>query len=266
MQGPRRERLETQALHSYSTPDAAPERAAPKKRRKARRGPNALGRRRQHLGYLAGLILGLGLVFVLLLPGQEQLHALGPMNTGHENLTCQSCHQEAEGTLRQQIQANVQHALGLRENNVSFGHEDVDNATCISCHERANDSHPVSRFFEPRFKEARATLAPETCTTCHNEHEGQRVTLPDLTYCQTCHQDTSIENDPITVSHEELIAANDWETCLGCHDYHGNHIMETETVVYKALPAHEIQAYFEGGPSPYSDERYYQAKQEITNE
>ena len=43
-------------------------------------------RRRQNIGYLASFTLGLALVIVFFLPGQEHLHALGPMNTGHETL------------------------------------------------------------------------------------------------------------------------------------------------------------------------------------
>ena len=60
--------LTHQSLHDFSS-----------SRRKARRGPNARGCRRQHIGYPASL--GLGLIFIPLLPGQEQLRALGMMHT-----------------------------------------------------------------------------------------------------------------------------------------------------------------------------------------
>jgi hypothetical protein len=60
-------------------------------------------RRRQHVGYLLGVTFGLVFILVSLLPGQAKLIARGPMNVGHENLSCQACHWPAEGTLRQQI-------------------------------------------------------------------------------------------------------------------------------------------------------------------
>jgi hypothetical protein len=42
-----------------------------------------------------------------------------------------------------------------------------------------------------------------------------------------------------------------WLTCLGCHDFHGNHVMDARTRVADSLAARQIQRYFEGGPSPY---------------
>ena len=236
-------------------------------KRTARRRPKGNPRKRQNIGLLVGSLVGLLAMVVLLWPGQDRFHARGPMNTGHEDLSCQTCHAPAPGSMRQQLQANTRAALGIREAGVGFGHLPVDNAACIDCHERDNDRHPVHRFLEPRFKEARAEIQPQTCTSCHNEHEGKRVTLPETTFCASCHQDTEVKNDPISIPHETLIANDEWASCLTCHDYHGNHVMETETDVDAALTSEEVRAYFEGdSPSPYSDERYFQARQETTDE
>ena len=66
---------------------------------------------------------------------------------------------------------------------------------------------------------------------CRLEHRGQRVTLTDTGYCSTCHKETTLKRDPIHIPHERLIARDRWETCLGCHDFHGIHLMKTKTRV-----------------------------------
>lgn len=87
------------------------------------------------------------------------------------------------------------------------------------------------------------------------------MTHVDLTFCEHCHRDTVIKDDPITVPHDELAQREDWETCLGCHDFHGNHKMEIETVVGRAIKSHTLIEYFNGGPSPYDGEIIYKAKE-----
>ena len=219
-------------------------------------------RRFQNAGYLLGVLVGLICLFILFLPGQEHLHASGPMNTGHEELSCAACHKEARGSIRQQLQANVKYLLGLRETATDFARRAVTNNECWSCHERPNDRHPVFRFFEPRFAEARDNLQPQHCNSCHLEHQGKRVTLAGIGYCVHCHEDTRLKNDPITIPHETLIAQKNWDTCLGCHDFHGNHVMETETDVSKVFPVARIRSYFAGDASPYSNTRHHKAKKE----
>lgn len=222
-------------------------------------------RSRQKLGATIGLVIGLTCIFILVMPGQEQFHVKGAMNVGHEQLSCQSCHKSARGTSRQQIQANAKYLLGLRKVPVDFGHEPVTTAICLKCHDRPNDRHTVFRFFEPRFADARKKIQPQFCTSCHLEHSGKRVTINQTTYCIHCHKDTKLKHDPITISHEDLIIANRWESCLGCHDFHGNHVMEINTVVKQALTSERIQEYFEGGASPYSKTKYYKTRREATD-
>ena len=42
--------------------------------------------------------------------------------------------------------------------------------------------------------------------------------------------------------------------------------MKPNMVVEQVLTSEKIREYFEGGASPYSDTKYYKAKQEATNE
>jgi hypothetical protein len=176
------------------------------------------------------------------------------MNVGHEHLQCGSCHRAAQGTTRQQLQSNARSALGLRAAPVDFGLQPVTNEACRSCHDRPDDRHPVYRFLEPRFAAARAALAPQECTSCHGEHVGRRATVePDA--CRHCHAELALENDPISTPHAELVASRAWSTCLGCHDFHGNHAIEVPTVLADAVAPQDILAYLAGGPSPYGPVR-----------
>ena len=70
-------------------------------------------------------------------------------------------------------------------------------------------------------------------------------------YCAECHGALEMKKDPLSVPHSELVRQGRWLTCLGCHDYHGNHLMDSRTGVADALSAKQIQLYFQGGPSPY---------------
>lgn len=212
------------------------------------------------IGYWTGLGVTCLAFIVLLWPGQERFHALGPVNTGHANLACQDCHLLAPGTARQQIQANLRYWLGMRTHPVAFQHQPVTNGQCLACHERPKDNHPTHRFNEPRFAEARSAIHPELCASCHREHQGVRVTM-ELTFCSHCHQTLGLKNDPLDQKHDELVAANDWTSCMGCHDFHGNHVMQLKTKIADALPLENVLAYFRGAPSPYSDEKMYTAKE-----
>ena len=224
---------------------------------------------RDHLraiGYLLGISGGIACLLFLSAPPEERFLAHGPMNVGHERLHCEYCHVRAEGTVRQEIQANVRYLMGLRDTPADFGYRKVTNEVCLECHRRPNDRHPVYRFFEPRFKEARARIAPQYCISCHLEHTGKRVTRHTIGYCQACHEDTRLKKDPLDVSHEALIGADNWESCLGCHDFHGNHVMKTNATVNKRYSSERVQAYFDGARSPYSEKKHYKAKTKPGND
>jgi len=184
-------------------------------------------------GYIAGLMLTATTVVVLLTSPGRQLSGKGPMNTGHENLSCQDCHAPVKS---------------------GFGYGKVENAQCQGCHQRTQDNHPVTEFSTARFEEARRTLNPEHCVSCHREHQGVRVTMP-VDACKHCHQKISIRKDPIDVPHADLVKQGRWETCLGCHDFHGNHVMQVKEKISETISTEILLKYFLGGPSPYAREK-----------
>ena len=81
------------------------------------------------------------------------------------------------------------------------------------------------------------------------------MTQPTIGFCTHCHQDTSLEDDPITPTHVELVRRGSWNTCLQCHDFHGNHVRDTPLRLEEGVPEALILEYFLGGPSPYGDEK-----------
>ena len=215
--------------------------------------------KRRIISFISAFIVSAITMVALALPENESLLSPGPMNPGHEKLNCEECHLEAEGSSRQQIQANLQYLLGNRDNTVAVGHAAVSNDDCLACHRRPKDNHPVFRFNEPRFSKARKALAPQNCNSCHREHRGQRVSM-EISSCKTCHKKLELKKEPLKISHKQLIKEKRWKTCLGCHDFHGNHKMKTETDLEEMLTSDQIEAYFNDSKSPYSDERKYKAK------
>src|SRR6516225_9522251 len=120
---------------------------------------------------VGGIVASATIAVVVVIPEAVRFHAKGPPNTGHDALACSDCHKDAPGTMRQQLQAKVQFWLGFRATDAVFGHTPVGNEQCTACHARDQDSHPVHRFLEPRFFEARAELGAESCVSCHRGHE-----------------------------------------------------------------------------------------------
>jgi hypothetical protein len=190
--------------------------------------------------------------------GRSVVH--GPMTPGHEAMACTHCHAAAPGTMRQQAQANVRYWLGLRKTPVSFGHEPVTSAACLTCHARENDRHPTFRFREPRFAAANQSLDARSCLSCHAEHRNQRMTA-NAEFCQLCHQDLKPRIDPINPGHAQLVQDAKWETCLTCHDFHGNHPVKAPVAHDAAHDLAAVRSYLADGPDPYSKARIHEAKQ-----
>lgn len=189
----------------------------------------------------------------------NSLIAHGPIQTGHSDIDCADCHAPAPGSARQQIQANLRHLAGLRSVPADFGYAPVSSAQCLDCHERPNERHPIYRFREPRFTEARDVVEATSCLGCHSEHRAERVSA-ELTFCRACHGELELKLDPLDVPHHELVAAGDWNSCLGCHDFHGNHARTPQT---RVLDAHEVEAlldYLKNGASPYGREKIFKAE------
>lgn len=182
------------------------------------------------------------------------------MNTGHEKLACKECHQSADGSIRQQIQANLGYLLGQRSTLAVFNYESPDNNDCLACHNRDNDKHPVYRFNEPRFLEARKEIQPQFCVSCHTEHTGVRVSS-DPENCKHCHEEIEVKDDPLDIPHADLIKLKDWDTCLSCHDFHGNHVMKTATDTKDMIDKTLIKKYLLGGKDPYSEVKTFTPKE-----
>lgn len=216
---------------------------------------------RKLIAYSLGLVAAGSVAAYISRPKAAAFRAPGILLAAHAELECSGCHRPAPGTLRQQLSANARWLVGLRSTPADLGALDVDTTACLGCHQRAGDRHPVFRFFEPRFSEARAALGAHRCTGCHLEHTGQRVTTgADL--CRSCHADLKVAQDPIDTPHSVLAKSERFDTCLGCHDFHGNHRRNTPTRLDQAVSSDEIERYFAGGPSPFGEEKISVAPKE----
>ena len=151
--------------------------------------------------------LGYGLSFAKLsdspLRGQARsLFLPGQTTAGHHQieLACTACHTQA------------------------MGGKDLLQDACMNCHgaelKEARDSHPKSKFTDPRNADRAAKLDATYCVTCHVEHKPQAteamgVTLP-RDYCYICHQDVAKDRP----SHKGMA----FDTCAsaGCHNFHDN--------------------------------------------
>lgn len=192
---------------------------------------------------------------------QNSWFAKGEIQQGHADLSCDACHKKTAGTYRQQIQANVHYQLGMRNTSVDFGYIKVSSDQCLSCHERPNERHPIHRFQEPRFASALKEINATSCLGCHSEHQDRRVN-DNVEFCSSCHSDLKLKSDPIDVSHSELISKKQWDTCLGCHDFHGNHVGKPPVVLTEKHSVQQIRDYLASGPSPYGDQLHYEARKE----
>lgn len=149
----------------------------------------------------------------LLLPGET--------SHGHYQieLACESCHRDP------------------------FGGDQALEKACRDCHdaelEAADDSHPRSKFTDPRNAERVARLDARLCITCHVEHRPQITGVMGLTQpedvCFHCHQDVAEERP----SHDGM----GFETCAsaGCHNFHDNRALYEDFLV-KHLHQPELRA------------------------
>jgi Cytochrome c3 len=139
------------------------------------------------------------------------LHLPGTTSNGHYQIEteCGQCHTPFEG---------------------------VRQEACTRCHaqelEEAKDSHPLTKFTDPRNAERVASLDARRCVTCHREHIPSQtdrlgVTLP-RGFCRSCHSDIAVERP----SH----AGFPFEGCsaTGCHKFHDNRAL------YEDFLAHHL--------------------------
>ena len=147
--------------------------------------------------------MGLSVWLGLKLAGSERgVFLPGAMTSGHHQieLACEACHAEP------------------------FAGADAMQAKCEGCHlaalDEARDSHPKSKFTDPRNADRAALLDARYCVTCHVEHRPERTLSMGLTipgdYCVLCHEQIGAER----ATHEGF----GFETCgsSGCHNFHDN--------------------------------------------
>ncbi len=203
-----------------------------------------------------GALLSLTLLAAFNTPQQEQFLSPGGDREMHEGMRCDQCHESAPGTIRQQVQANLQHWLGFRNNGASFITEAVDSVDCQDCHEMPNNRHPYHRFAHSEYFDLRAILGQHECSGCHDHHSSANI-VPSMDFCMHCHRVWGDKKDTITPRHTTLIAEERWETCLQCHDFHGNHDYSAPLLLTEALSVEQIQDYLDGNaPAPYGDLLY----------
>ena len=215
-------------------------------------------RKRHKHGYLIGILVSISALLFLMLPSSQRHIQNGPMLPGHEDLKCYSCHKDGQGTFRQQIQANVQYLLGNRDDAVSVGLRPVENSECLKCHVRPNERHPVYRFREPKYREIRTKIKADSCVACHLEHNSKRINVK-INFCMHCHDDINLKNDPLEISHKLLAQEKNWDSCLTCHDFHGNHEMKTATQTDKSVELNKVKKYFNRGDNPYNGKIIHKA-------
>lgn len=118
----------------------------------------------------------------------------------------------------------------------AFTAADVMQDACTQCHgaelKNVDDSHPRSKFTDPRNAERAARLDAAHCVTCHVEHKpdithAMGVTLP-TDFCVICHQDVADDRP----SHAGL----GFDTCAssGCHNFHDNRALYGDFLVKHA--------------------------------
>ncbi|TRY29291.1 cytochrome c3 family protein [Aliiglaciecola sp. M165] len=168
--------------------------------------------------WLTWLILAIGIATFyanqMFVQAQKPELLIGETSYGHYQieLQCTACHESA------------------------FGGQDVLQNACISCHgqelKEAQDSHPKSKFTDPRNIDRLEKVDARYCVSCHTEHNPDLmrpmgVSLPE-DFCFHCHQDIAQERP----SHEGM----EFQTCAssGCHNFHDNRALYEDFLVKHA--------------------------------
>ena len=158
--------------------------------------------------------LGFYAVVVIVYGGNRAFLLMGRTTSGHHQieLACDACHTSV------------------------FGGAEVLQEACVTCHgaelKAANDTHPKSKFTDPRNADRTELLDARYCVTCHQEHrpnitQAMGVTLPK-DYCFICHHDVADDRP----SHKGLA----FTTCAsaGCHRFHDNRALYQDFLVKHA--------------------------------
>ena len=149
----------------------------------------------------------------------DEVFLIGDLTSGHHQIgvSCSACHTDAFG-----------------------GGEVIQNA-CMNCHgeelEMAHDSHPKSKFTDPRNANRIEIIDARECVSCHTEHQPDVAGIMGLTlpvdFCMECHAEIVNERD----SHKGM----GFDTCAsaGCHNYHDNRALYEEFLLKESLSDEE---------------------------
>ncbi|HEX4997755.1 MAG TPA: cytochrome c3 family protein [Terriglobia bacterium] len=162
-------------------------------------------RRLVWLGWSMASILAVAGIAIKLQSKDRGMFLPGQTSSGHYQieLACDSCHVPFQGAISD---------------------------SCMKCHQtdlaEGEDSHPKSKFTDPRNAERIARLDATSCVTCHVEHRPEitgtmGVTLP-ADVCFYCHSDIARERP----SHQNM--AFDSCASAGCHNFHDNRALYTD--------------------------------------
>jgi len=192
---------------------------------------NAIGQRRLWVVWLT-LMSGLvaWLAYSMLESDNKQIFMPGPLTGGHHQIgvACSACHTDP------------------------LGGGEVLQQACIDCHgadrKKPFDSHPRSKFKDPRNADRLENIDALVCITCHVEHRPEMTAANGVSqpqdFCFYCHADVGKDRP----SHRGMA----FNTCnnAGCHNFHNNralytdflikHLHEPEVLDKPRLPAREF--------------------------
>ncbi len=151
------------------------------------------------------------LSYAMLEGDDKRVFMPGPLSGGHHQIgvACGACHTDP------------------------LGGGEVLQKACIDCHgkdrKKPFDSHPRSKFQDPRNADRLENINALTCITCHVEHRPDITAENGVTqpgdFCFHCHADVGDDRP----SHQDMA----FDTCnaAGCHNFHNNRALYTDFLV-----------------------------------
>ncbi len=153
---------------------------------------------------------------------ERALFLPGETSPGHHQieLACESCH-------------------------TRFGGREALQEACVRCHgdplAAVHDSHPRTKFTDPRNADRVALLDARYCASCHVEHQPERTLAAGLTlpadYCFRCHENVGTDRP----SHAGVA----FDRCAsgGCHNFHDNQALyEDFLLAHQGEPPMRVEA------------------------
>jgi predicted CXXCH cytochrome family protein len=151
------------------------------------------------------------MAYAMLQSNDQSLFMPGPLTGGHHQLelACNTCHSDP------------------------LGGGEVLQQACVDCHgddrKKPFDSHPASKFNDPRNADRLENINALECTSCHTEHQPDITANNGLTqpvdFCFHCHSDIGDDRP----SHQGM----PFDSCKdsGCHNFHNNRALYTDFLV-----------------------------------